>query len=61
MGFGHHMIFDPYPLMVCSDCEQAAQKLLSKSTRDQWDKFIFDNFDGPPADALKPDGVPMLV
>jgi hypothetical protein len=61
MGFGNHMVFDPFPMMVCSGCEQTAQKLLSKTTRDQWDKFIFDNFECPPADALKPDGLPMLV
>ncbi len=61
MGFGSNMIFDPFPMMVCSDCEQKVQEHLSKSTREQWDKFILDNFDGPPADALKPDGVPILV
>ena len=37
------------------------QKLLSKATQDQWNKFILDNFEGPPADALKPDKVPVLV
>ena len=61
MGFGNDMVFDPFPMMVCSDCEQKIQSQLSKSTRDQWDKFILDNFEGPPADALKPDGVPILV
>lgn len=61
MGFRSEMIYDPFPMMVCSDCEHKVQERLSKSTRDQWDKFIFDNFEGPPADALKPDGVPILV
>ncbi len=61
MGLGHTMIYDPFPMMICSDCEQKVQERLSKSTRDQWDKFIFDHFEGPPADALKPDGVPILV
>lgn len=61
MGFGMEMVYDPFPMMVCSQCEQTIQSRLSKTTRDQWDKFILDNFDGPPADALKPDGVPILV
>ena len=61
MGFGDTMVFDPFPMMVCSDCEHEIQSKLSKSTRDQWDKFILDNFEGPPADALKPDGIPVLV
>lgn len=61
MGFGDQMVIDPFPMMVCSDCEQKIQSRLSKTTRDQWDKFIFDNFEGPPADSLRPDGVPILV
>ncbi|MEJ6581686.1 MAG: hypothetical protein QNL33_12835 [Akkermansiaceae bacterium] len=61
MGFGETMVFDPFPMMVCSDCEQKIQSKISKSTRDQWDKFILDHFEGPPADALKPDGIPVLV
>jgi len=61
MGFGDSMVYDPFPMMVCSDCENDIQERLSKSTRDQWDKFIFDNFDGPPADARIPDRVPILV
>lgn len=61
MGFGQEMVYDPFPMMVCTDCEQTIQERLSKSTRDQWDQFILDNFEGPPADALKPDGVPILV
>jgi hypothetical protein len=61
MGFGEDMVFDPFPMMVCSNCENEVQNRLSKSTRDQWDKFILDHFEGPPADALKPDGIPILV
>lgn len=61
MAFDSELLFDPGPMMVCSTCEQKMQKSLSKSTRQEWDKFILDNFDGPPADALKPDGVPILV
>lgn len=61
MGLGSEMVIDPFPMMVCSRCEEDIQGRLSKSTREQWDKFILDNFDGPPADSLKPDGVPILV
>ena len=61
MAFDNELLFDPAPMMICSACEQKMQKSLSKSTREEWDKFILDNFDGPPADALKPDGVPVLV
>ena len=61
MGFGPDMVYNPFPMMICSNCEEKVQERLSKSTRDQWGKFIFDRFEGPPADALKPDGVPILV
>ncbi len=61
MGFGDHMVIDPFPMMVCSNCEETIQSKLSKSTRDQWDKFIFDNFEGPPAGSIKIDRVPILV
>ncbi len=61
MGFGDQMIIDPFPMMVCARCEKDIQSRLSKTTRDQWDKFILDNFEGPPADSLKPDGIPILV
>ncbi len=61
MGFGSDMVYDPFPMMVCHNCEQKIQSRLSKPTRDQWDKFILDHFDGPPSEVLKPDGVPVLV
>ena len=61
LGFGDYMVYDPYPVLICDSCIEENQKVLSKATRDQWSKFILDNFEGPPADALKPDGVPVLV
>jgi len=61
MGFGDSLVFDPFPMMICSTCEQDVQERLSKTTRDQWDKFVQDHFEGPPADALKPDGIPLIV
>ncbi|MGD1979788.1 MAG: hypothetical protein PVJ98_10365 [Akkermansiaceae bacterium] len=61
VAFDDHMVVGHFPMMICAKCESELQSRLSKSTRDQWDRFISENFDGPPADALKPDGVPMLV
>ncbi len=62
MAFSDTLVFDPFPMMVCSPCEQKIQKQLSKETKDQWDKFVANNFEGPPADALDPTrGVPVLV
>jgi len=61
MAFSGTLVFDPFPMMVCSQCERTIHKQLSKSTRDSWDKFVADHFEGPPADALKPTGVPVLV
>lgn len=61
LSFGNNMIFDPYPILICESCIEESQKLLSKATQDQWNQFILDNFEGPPADAIKPDNVPVLV
>lgn len=62
LAFGEQMLFDPFPMMVCSHCEQTIQKQLSKETRDRWDRFIGENFDTPPSGALQPDGgVPVLI
>lgn len=61
LSFGDYMVYDPYPILVCDSCIEKNQKLLSETTQDQWNRFILDNFEGPPADALKPDKVPVLV
>jgi len=62
MAFDNQLIFDPFPMVICSACEQQIQEQLSKETRDQWDKFISANFEGPPANALQPTGgVPVLA
>lgn len=49
---GSEMLFDPYPLSLCGECEEEIQGLLSKKTRDIWDEFVETHFDGPPADVL---------
>lgn len=61
MAFGDELIFDHFPLSVCSKCECEMQSKLSKSSREEWDRFVGANFEGPPADSIKPDGIPMLV
>lgn len=43
------ILFDPYPLCICSKCEESVQECLSKATRDIWDDFLASHFDGPPA------------
>jgi hypothetical protein len=34
--------------MICDKCEQSMAGLVSKKTRDAWDRFIEEHFDGPP-------------
>ena len=36
------------PLMVCEKCELEMSKLVSKQTRESWDRFVDEHFDGPP-------------
>ena len=45
----HGILFDPYPMCICSTCEGKAQECISKATRDIWDDFLASHFDGPPA------------
>ena len=62
MAFGSDMIFGPFPMMVCSDCEEAIQEKLSKKTREGFDRFVSENFEGPPAESIDPPRrLPLLV
>ena len=62
MAFESTMVFDPFPRMMCGSCEMELQEQLSAKTRDQWDGFIRDNFEGPPAESPNPDGqIPVLA
>ena len=36
------------PLMVCEECELGMADLISEQTRDSWDRFVEEHFDGPP-------------
>ena len=35
-------------MMLCEDCNSAMSELVSKQTRDSWDRFVEEHFDGPP-------------
>ena len=43
------------PLLVCHDCEEEASELLSKETRDHYDRFFEQHFGGPPGAAVDPE------
>lgn len=50
------------PLLVCHQCEEAAAELLSKATRDHYERFFADNFPGPPAEGVDlPTRKPVLI
>lgn len=38
----------PTPIMICDDCNGQLSELVSKKTRDMWDRFVESHFDGPP-------------
>ena len=44
---GHGMSFSS-PMMLCQECNSEVSKLISKKTRDSWDRFVEEHFDGPP-------------
>ena len=48
------------PLMICDGCEQQMAELISQKTRDSWDRFMEEHFDGPPGVEIdSPDHYPM--
>jgi len=50
------------PLLVCHQCEEEAGELLSKATRDHYERFFADNFPGPPAEGVDlPSRKPVLI
>ncbi len=36
------------PVLICETCEEGLAGLISKKTRDAWDRFVEEHFDGPP-------------
>mgnify|MGYP001229132749 CR=1 FL=1 len=50
------------PLLICQDCEASLSELVSKKTRDTWDRFVEEKFDGPPGVGVDmPSGTPVLI
>ena len=48
------------PFLICETCEQGMAHLVSKKTRDAWDRFVEEHFDGPPGVELdSPSHYPM--
>lgn len=43
-----------HALMVCGPCRREMQGLLSKHTRDVWDRFVNDNLTGAPQGTASP-------
>ena len=50
-------------LLMCGDCGDGVQQLISEQTRDTWRRFVNDNFPGPPpGDALPvPEELPSRI
>jgi hypothetical protein len=36
------------PLLICDDCNGQMTANISRQTRDAWDRFVEEHFDGPP-------------
>lgn len=43
-----------HALMICCECRRDMQSLLSKQTREVWDRFVSDNLAGAPAGTFTP-------
>ncbi|MFV0444536.1 MAG: hypothetical protein ACK5Q5_13280 [Planctomycetaceae bacterium] len=50
------------PLMICDRCNSRTTENISQQTRDNWDRFVEDHFDGPPGIELdSPQLDPILI
>jgi len=59
---GNSIVIAQVPLLICETCELSVSELVSSETRDRWDQFVEDNFDGPPGLEIDtPDWRPVLV
>ena len=45
---GSKILLGEFPAIICDECEKKLGELTSKETRDRWDRFVDENFDGPP-------------
>ncbi|MAS93162.1 MAG: hypothetical protein CMO55_08195 [Verrucomicrobiales bacterium] len=52
---GEELISMQAPLLVCHSCEEQAAELLSKATKDHYDRFFEQHFGGPPGSAVDPE------
>lgn len=43
-----------HELMICGGCRREMQALLSRHTREVWDRFVEENFPGVPAGTISP-------
>ncbi len=52
----------PFPILMCSTCEEQLAETISDETRNTWDKFIGEHFPGPPSEIKLPSGnKPLLL
>lgn len=59
---GPSLLLIPGPYILCNDCEVDIAGLISRKTRDAWDRFVDEHFDGPPGvEADDWDRTPMLI
>jgi protein-arginine kinase activator protein McsA len=62
MLLGPKLLLAEFPAIVCEDCEKQLSELTSKETRDRWDQFVEENFDGPPGVEIdSPSTQPILI
>lgn len=52
---GKGVLFGHAPFLICHECETQMNMLISSETRGEWDRFVGQNFDLPPADVHSPD------
>lgn len=50
------LIKGPFPMLMCSNCEEQLSETISDETRNMWDKFIGEHFPGPPSEIKLPNG-----
>lgn len=59
---GPSLILAEFPAIICDDCEKQLGELTSKKTRDRWDRFVEERFDGPPGiESDSPYTQPVLI
>lgn len=51
---GEMLIKGPFPILMCSQCEETLAETISDETRKAWDTFIGENFPGPPSEVQLP-------